>query len=312
VPVDISLSVETLVSFLLFSAIIAVLFFFSGVTVCLALTRSPFRLGWIYAVDLLGASLGCLLSVVLLELMDAPSGIFVISALLFLGTACFAAYAGDCRSSRTAVLFALGMVILAGLSASSLYGIQPIWTKGRIDRRKNLAAEVWTPISKVRVLKPAPEESPYWGPSPLAPSVRPEGMALNIDNDAATLMLRFNGDLKPFEFLRYHEASLGAELRAGGAAAIIGVGGGDAIDCALNGFRRVVGIEENSAIVNLTTRRFGASSGFAKNPHFELHQGEGRSYLTRTHKKFDIIQGSLVDTWAATSVGALTLSENAL
>jgi hypothetical protein len=313
VPVDISLAVETLFSFLLFSAVISVPFFFSGVTVCLSLTRTPFPIGRVYAVDLFGAGFGCVGSVILLELIDAPSGIFVISGLLFLGAACFAAYAGDRRSGQRACLFALGMLIIAGLNASSLHGIQPIWAKGAIDRRTDLAAEVWNPISKVRVRKPAIDESSYWGPSPLAPSTRVEEMDLDIDNDASTAIMHYDGELKPFAFLRYDVTSLGAELRAGGTAAIIGVGGGrDVIDCALNGFQRIVGIEVNSAIVRLTARQFGSFSGFAKIPHFELHKDEGRSYLTRTHEKFDMIQASMVDTWAATSAGALTLSENAL
>src|SRR5208283_308705 len=36
------------------------------------------------------------------------------------------------------------------------------------------------------------------------------------------------------------------------------------------------------------------------------------SYLTRTNEQFDLIQASMVDTWAASSAGALTLTENGL
>ena len=48
VPVELSLTVETLYSFVLFSAIIAVPFFFSGVAVCLSLTKTPFPIGRVY------------------------------------------------------------------------------------------------------------------------------------------------------------------------------------------------------------------------------------------------------------------------
>jgi SAM-dependent methyltransferase len=205
------------------------------------------------------------------------------------------------------------MLIVAGLNASTLHGIQPIWSKGAIDRRTELAAEVWTPISKVRAINPQTGPPIMWGPSPLAPQPSVQEIMLVIDGYAVTPILRFEGDLKPFDFLRYDVTSLGAELRAGGAAAIIGVGGGrDVINCALNGFHRIVGIEVNSAIVDLDTRRFASFSGFSKIPNFELQNAEGRSYLTRSNEKFDMIQASLVDTWAATSAGALTLSENSL
>ena len=154
VPLEISRAVETFFSFLLFSALIAVPFFFSGVTVCVSLTRTPFPIGRVYFADLFGAAAGCLAAVVLLRVMDAPSGIFVISCLLFLSAAAYATYAGDLRSRRRSYLCAGSMLFLAALNASTLYGIQPIWSKGRIDRRGDLAAEVWNPISKVRALNP--------------------------------------------------------------------------------------------------------------------------------------------------------------
>jgi len=313
VPLDVSLAVETLFAFLLFSAVIAVPFFFSGVVVCLSLTRTPFPIGRVYFADLVGAGAVCLASVLLLKLIDAPSGIFVISALLFLGAVCYATYAGDGPLRHKSYVCAIGMLIVAGLNASTLHGIQPIWSKGKIDLRNNLVAEVWNPISKVRALKAVTHQPTMQGPSPLTPQFSVEEIGLDIDNDAYTPIMHFDGDLKPFTFLRYDVTSLAAELRTGGTAAIIGVGGGrDVITCAVNGFHRIVGIEVNSAIVDLDTRRFGWFSGFSKIPNFEFHNDEGRSYLTRSNEKFDIIQASFVDTWAATSAGALTLTENAL
>jgi hypothetical protein len=75
IPVDISLALQTVFSFVLFSAVISVPFFFSGVAVCIALTRSPFPMGRVYFTDLAGASVGCLAAVLLLSLIDAPSAI---------------------------------------------------------------------------------------------------------------------------------------------------------------------------------------------------------------------------------------------
>src|SRR5262249_23133039 len=55
VPIDISKSLQMVFSFLLFSAIIAVPFYFSGVAVCISLTRTPFPIGHVYFADLFGA-----------------------------------------------------------------------------------------------------------------------------------------------------------------------------------------------------------------------------------------------------------------
>src|SRR5256885_3566764 len=38
----------------------------------------------------------------------------------------------------------------------------------------------------------------------------------------------------------------------------------------------------------------------------------GRSFVRRSSDRYDVIQASLVDTWAATAAGAYTLTENSL
>jgi len=78
------------------------------------------------------------------------------------------------------------------------------------------------------------------------------------------------------------------------------VGGGrDVLIAAQFGFRRIVGIEVNPAILDFVRRRYADYSGMGRIAGLELHQSEGRSYLTRTTESFDLIQASLVDTWAA-------------
>jgi hypothetical protein len=315
VPVDLSLALETLVSFLLFSAIIAVPFFFSGVAVCLALTKVSLPVGRIYFSDLAGAAAGCFGSTLLLKVLDAPSAIFAISAVIFLSAAAYAGYEGTgSKLRRRSQILALAMLVVAVLNGSTLHGIQPIWSKGRIDRRSKLLAEIWNPISKVRATDPQFVMPEMRGPSSRTPSdLHREEILLDIDNDADTAVMRFTGNLGEFDYLRYDVTSIGAQLRPGGTAAIIGVGGGrDVLNCASHGFTRIVGIEVNSAIVNLTTRRLKNFSGFDKIPGFELHNDEGRSYLTRSGEKFDLIQASLVDTYAASAAGAMTLVENSL
>lgn len=313
IPLGVSESIETAVSFLLFSGVIAVPFFFSGIAVCISLTRMPYPTGRIYFVDLAGAALGCLAAIGLLDLIDAPSAIFATSALLFVSAAAYARHARASRSSGNCMIAACILTAVAGLNASTLHGIQPIWAKDALDKRSNIFTEVWNPISKVRVEQSLVGKPEMWGPSLKMPDYEVEGMHLDIDNFAGTEMYRFQGDLAPLSFLNYDVTSLGAQLRRGGSAAIIGVGGGrDVLSCALNGFTRIVGIELNSAMVDLTSRRLDWYSGFSKIPGFELHNSEGRSFLARSDEQFDLIQASLVDTFAATAAGAMALSENSL
>jgi hypothetical protein len=102
-------------------------------------------------------------------------------------------------------------------------------------------------------------------------------------------------------------------LRKGGDAAIIGVGGGRDILTALWGkSRSITGIEINGVFVDLLEGRHRDFAGLATQPELELVKDEARSFLTRTDKRFDVLQMSLIDTWAATGAGAFTLSENGL
>ncbi|HMD83298.1 MAG TPA: hypothetical protein VKO18_01200 [Terriglobia bacterium] len=310
IPLDVSFAVQTVCSFLIFCSVIALPFFFAGVVVCLSLTRASAPIGRVYFADLMGAAAGCFGSLILLNLVDAPSAVMVISALVFLSASAYAEFAGQPRLRRRCYIGAGALVVLAALNASTIHGIQPIWSKGRLDPRTDILYETWNPISRVRVVAPK-MEARFVGPQ--APLVWREVVYIDIDNDAATGIYRFQGDLKDVDFLRYEVHSLGARIRAGGSAAIIGVGGGrDVMSCALFGFQRIVGIEINSSIVDVTSRRLQWYSGFDKIPNFELHHDEGRSYLTRSHEKFDLIEATVVDTWAATAAGAMALTENSL
>ena len=47
-------------------------------------------------------------------------------------------------------------------------------------------------------------------------------------------------------------------------------------------------------------------------PNLKLHVDDARSWFAATKEKFDLVQMSMIDTWAATGAGAFSLSENGL
>src|SRR5262249_37310065 len=65
-------------------------FIFSGICVCLVLTRVPTSVNRIYAVDLAGASLGCVAVLLLLNIVDGPSAVILVAAVAAIGSAAFA------------------------------------------------------------------------------------------------------------------------------------------------------------------------------------------------------------------------------
>ncbi|MEI2726732.1 MAG: hypothetical protein V9H26_25455 [Verrucomicrobiota bacterium] len=95
---------------------------------------------------------------------------------------------------------------------------------------------------------------------------------------------------------------------------VIGPGGGrDVLAALASGQAQVDGVELNPLMVRAVDEDFGAlSSKLYSLPNVNIVIDEGRNYIARADKQWDIIQSSLVDTWAATSAGAFALSENNL
>ena len=69
--------------------IIAVPFVFSGIVVCVCLTQFPKQVSRLYAADLCGAAIGCLLLILTLELVDGPTAVLLVAALALVGAWCF-------------------------------------------------------------------------------------------------------------------------------------------------------------------------------------------------------------------------------
>ncbi len=139
---------------------------------------------------------------------------------------------------------------------------------------------------------------------------------LIIDGNAGTPQVRFDGsDLSSLEHLSYDITTLAYRLPNLKRAAIIGLGGGrDVLAAKYFGVSEVVAIDVNGIQVDLLRNDPEARgyTGFDKLQNVSLVHDEARSWMSRNAEPFDIIQMSLVDTWAATTVGAFALTENGL
>jgi len=177
-----------------------------------------------------------------------------------------------------------------------------------------IAYEGWNSYSQVLALEPkGPGEPFYWGIEKIPTDFKVTTIGMSIDSAAGTTMTQWGGDPKDLGWIPYDVTSLPYHLRKGGDAAVIGVGGGRDLLTALWGnSKSVLGVELNSIFVALLEGPYRKFSGIADRPNVHLVADEARSYLTRTPQRFDVLQMSLIDTWASTGAGAFTLSENGL
>lgn len=314
-------SVMSLVVWTEFAIALALPFFFSGIVVSLALTRSAYPVGIVYGVDLLGAALGCLGALALLNLVSGPSAVLWIAVFGAAGGLCFArAGLDDMPPARPIVakLFRHRMLVLGCLAAvaaanSLAEGIRPTIVKDTVEHPAAIAYEKWNSFSRVTVGQSEKAAPVLWGPSPNFAPGQIEQRWMNIDGGAGTAVYRFSGDLGEVAFLRHDVTNLAYALPGLQTGAVIGVGGGrDLLSARLFGLSEVVGVEINPIFIDLLLRRFATYTALGRQPGVAFEIDEARSWFARTGRAFDIIQMSLIDTWAATGAGAFTLSENGL
>lgn len=298
---------------------ISVPFVFSGMCVTLALTRFPLQISRLYAVDLIGAASGCLLVVAALSWTDGPTAVLLCCGLASVGALAFA------WGNRGGALGPLAMVVSVGLAAFVVGNTCLIdhqtgllrlrWAKGSTETP--VLAEVWNPISRLAVRgDPDSPEKPFgFGISPTYPAGRStRQLYLTIDAGAETVLTGFDWDWAQVDYLGYDVTNLAYLLKPKGSTLIVGSGGGrDVLSALAFDQARVVGVELNQGILDLTTKTFGDFTGhLERDARVHLVQDEARSYVTRSSERFDVIQISLIDTYAAMSSGAYVLTENSL
>jgi hypothetical protein len=292
--------------------VLAAPFVASGIAITLALTRTTGVIGRLYGADLLGAALGCLGIIVMLELTDITSTAFTAAACAAVGAACFAKWGG--RRVWPGWLLAFACAGAAVVNANVDRPLGAIYPKSRNlwFQRSIVDYSGWNAHSNVLVHVPTDSHVFLWGGSDKAPQFPAKVAWASIDGMAGTPITEWRGDPKELEWARYDVVSLAYRLR-NGHAGVIGVGGGRDILTAL-AFRssRITGIEINRVMLETLQDRYRKFAGIADAPGVNLVHDEARSYLTRAEERFDVLQMSLIDTWAATGAGAFTLSENGL
>jgi hypothetical protein len=321
--VGLNYSPANLALMLLIYALAALPFFTGGLVITLAISRMAARINAVYAADLIGASAGCLVLIPLLDRIGAPGVVLTASGLAAGGAVLFAPATE--RRRYGALAAAILAVPLAG-QYSGLAGFDVVDTKGHLGDK--VLFSKWNSFSRIGVYE---RRHGDWSLSHAYKGPLPETRFMDIDSAASTPILKIAPDLSNAQYLRYELTGLPYHVKEGSlespegdaagergqdfTALVIGPGGGRDLATALVfGARQVDGVEINPIIADDVMRdRFKEfSGGIYDHPRVRVFVDDGRSFVRRSHEQYDVIQASLVDTWAATAAGAYTLTENTL
>jgi len=296
VPVSLELSRENFLRLTAIYMASAIPFFLTGLQFSLVFARECAHIPRLYGADLVGGALACLGIVPLLNWLGGPNAILFAAAVAAIAAAVWAA----ALPRKFAAGIALALFILIGLNHSGKL-VDVIYAKGMFRDPSWVEFARWNAISRVEVDRQG------------------EAKAIVIDADASTYIM--NADLPHWQGTVWQKNLMAAPpalanvLRPHGDYAIIGPGGGvDVLRAVANGSRDVTGIEINPIIANTIMRGRYADYSYHlyQRPEVHIHVTDGRSFVRNARQQYDVLQMTLVDTWASTAAGAFALSENSL
>lgn len=313
IPLRVAPTLTTVALFVVFSGVIALPFVASGMIVSASLTRTRWPLGRIYAVDLAGAAVGAIAMPLLLRFLDAGAAILLLGVIAGAASLLFGRAAGQSvpRGPALRVITACACLVIFNTTVDA--ALVPLWVKGKPEDRSLVAHEQWNSHARVQVSRTVNVPGSLWGSGTgCSPPVVPQRLMV-IDGDAATPLYHVQQNLEELRFLDCDVTNAVHHLRSGGPMAIIGVGGSRDVQSALlHEHRPVVGIELNGVLLDVLRGPMGTATRVPGHPDVTLVHDEARSYLTRKQDRYQVIQASLIDTWAATGAGAHALGENGL
>ena len=274
-------------------------FFLAGVALSMAFHLRREIASTLYFADLAGASIGALIVTLFLQVLGGEATVLIAAVLPLVAAAVM--------SKKLAPVAGLAAVVMAAAAFTNertgVFRVTPGELKAMHRHMEetpgaHITQTGWNAYSRIDAVEGF--ESPYLA-------------RLYIDSDAWTNVLQWDGDLeKARDFSTWYRA-LPFRLVKQPNTLIIGPGGGSDVLVALaSGSKKVTAVELNPLMLQFV-RHYGARAGnLYDRPDVEIVQSEGRTFISRTDRAFDVILLGFVDSWASVASGGLSLSENYL
>jgi hypothetical protein len=284
-------------------------FFFAGACIGHILSRSGEDVTRLYFADLAGAAGGAVLAVVLLTWIGGTAACLAMGALGFL----IAALSGAKRRGRYLALCAGGLLFAGWVAKTEWVTLYAPPDKPLFRRHGEVERIEWHPIARIDVTRELDQFHSFGGA--LAPNFLGQAPVTRLvfqDGGALTGIIEPQGTPEQTPVLGAYMQGAAYVVRPRAKALVIGCGGGVDVEIALHHrARHVVAVDVNPEMIALIRDVYSDfAGGVFQRPEVELVVSEGRHFLTRDHRTFDVIQMSGVDTFTALAAGAYALTEN--
>jgi spermidine synthase len=289
-------------------------FFFGGIFLSAAFRLFPDRSSKIYAADLIGASIGALLIVIILKLGGINANLFIAAIASF--PACFLSLQMySYKKTRAIFCFITGVLIssfLVNYFLGFLGGIP-----SAPGSHKEMALFLADPSRNFAVIET--RWSAFGRTDLVADEKDPKEMVFFIDGTAGTVMYKFDKELNSLDshrlihFPGYFPFKLLSEEEKE-KVLIIGSGGGrEVLISLLGGAKEITAVEVNRDLVNIMKRYADFNGGIYNDyPGVKVVVEEGRNFIRATKEYYDIIMLSIPVTKTSRSPEGFALTENFL
>lgn len=300
---------------------VALPFLLAGFSISLPFAAYPLQMGRLYFWDLLGAALGCLVTVLSIEWFGIPGLIVSVAGFLLAGAG-FLALGSRRQLIGGSLLIVAALVFVGARPFGNSLSIRITSTKGMARNMEKLGGDgtfsAWTALNRLDALGwKQPSKIQFWQGTGLIKDYagrRPNVGHLTYDGSNGSNIYLFDGSWDDFEMFEPHILRTPYLLREKPNVLVIGVGGGvDMFNAIKQGARHVTGVELQPKTVYLLKEHLRQyTGGFYDRPDVTLLAGEGRHFIRKTDQLFDLIQITAVDTFAAQATGAYVLAESYL
>ena len=292
---------------------LAVPFFFAGSIVGASLAKHPAKAGMLYGTNLVGAGIGCLLSVVFPLFVGAAGSVVVAGVIALVGAAAMAGRELRRPAWLVPCILAVGVVAVAVVLGVTDLKLSPYKAVSQALRHEG-ASKAWSRWNAFSLVEVIESDSIHAAPglSFVYQGELPPQTALAVDGDNLSPMSAVPPE--GADFTEYLPTSLVYRLADHPTALVIEPGGGlDVLTALHNGAESVTAVISNPLVVKAVGERFGHhTAGILGTPGVTVVDEGARSYLHRTDERFDVIQVSLADSFRPVLAGAYGVSENYL
>ncbi len=305
-------------NYLIYFLVLIVPFFLGGTFLSEMYRAVPLFVGKVYGADLVGAASACLGVIIILDFFGGMDSVFIFSILIAIVALVFVFFTSVKNPAFLITTFVSILIVccLLLINATGLYSFS-------IPVGENPEKEIYDALhSRYRGEIIETKWSAFGRTDLVKYNNDPGHMDIYIDGTAGSPMYKFGGDLNnlepavenlktdfpgffPFIFLEKPETS---------EMLVIGPGGGrDILLGLVGGIDRITAVEVNREMVEIVHSYSWYNGGiFSSLDHVDIVVDEGRNFLRRQEKEYNVIMLSLPVTNSSRSREGYALTENFL